>query len=161
LEKAFLKDISEHQGIILKVCSMYTNDRDDSEDLFQEIVLQLWKSYSGFRGEAKVSTWMYRIALNTAITRLRKSKRRPDQHRMATENFNVAESAEDRLAIQMDAELQLAINSLNKFDRALMMLYLDEKSYSEMAEIMGITESNIGVKINRIKNKLKSILNPS
>jgi len=140
---------------------MYCDDRQDSEDLFQEIVLQLWKSYSGFKGESKVSTWMYRVALNTAITRLRKAKRRPDNQRIIHDNVNVADGGSDRLDLQYDAELQLAINMLNKFDRALMMLYLDEKNYSEISEIMGITESNVGVKINRIKSKLKSILKPS
>ena len=161
MERAFLADINEHQRIILKVCSMYCDDRQDSEDLFQEIVLQLWKSYSGFKGESKVSTWMYRVALNTAITRLRKAKRRPDNQRIIHDNVNVADGGSDRLDLQYDAELQLAINMLNKFDRALMMLYLDEKNYSEISEIMGITESNVGVKINRIKSKLKSILKPS
>jgi len=161
LEKSFLKDINEHQGIILKVCSMYCNDRDDSEDLFQEIVLQLWKSYSGFKGDAKISTWMYRVALNTAITGLRKTKRRPDNQRLDNDKLNIAEVTDNRMDIQFGAELQQAINMLNRVDRALMMLYLDEKSYSEIAEIMGISESNVGVKINRIKNKLKSILNPS
>jgi len=161
LEKSFLKDINEHQGIILKVCSMYCDDRDDSEDLFQEIVLQLWKSYSGFKGEAKISTWMYRVALNTAITRLRKTKRRPDNQRLGNDNFDIAEVANNRLDIQFSAELQQAINMLNRVDRALMMLYLDETSYSEIAEIIGISESNVGVKINRIKNRLKSILNPT
>lgn len=97
MEKSFLRDINEHQGIILKVCSMYCDDLDDSEDLFQEIVLQLWKSYSGFKGEAKVSTWMYRVALNTAITRLRKTKRRPDNQRLGNDNFNIAEVANNRL----------------------------------------------------------------
>jgi len=139
---------------------MYCDDRQDSEDLFQEIVLQLWKSYSGFKGESKVSTWIYRVALNTAITRLRKAKRRPDNQRIIHDNVNVTDGGSDRLDLQYDAELQLAINTLNNFDRALMMLYLDEKSYSEISEIMSITESNVGVKINRIKNKLKLILIP-
>src|SRR6188768_4445322 len=124
---------------------MYCDDRQDSEDLFQEIVLQLWKSYSGFKGESKVSTWMYRVALNTAITRLRKAKRRPDNQRLGMDNFNIAEVANNRLDIQFSAELQHAINMLNRFDRALMMLYLDEKSYTEIGEIMGISESHVGV----------------
>lgn len=140
---------------------MYCDDRDDREDLFQEIVLQLWKSYSGFKGDAKVSTWMYRVALNIAITRLKKTKRRPDTQRLGRDNFNIGEVANHRLDIQFSVELQQAINMLNRFDRALMMLYLDEKSYSDIGDIMGISESNVGVKINRIKNRLKSILNPS
>lgn len=140
---------------------MYCDDREDSEDLFQEIILQLWKSYAGFKGDAKISTWMYRVALNTAITRLKKTKRRPDNQRLDNENLNIPEVVDARLDIQFGAELQQAIQLLNRFDRALLMLYLDENSYSEIAEIIGISESNVGVKINRIKNKLKSILNPS
>jgi RNA polymerase sigma-70 factor (ECF subfamily) len=160
LEKAFLRHINDHQGIIVKVCRMYGSDPADSEDLFQEIVLQLWKSYPGFNGLSKVSTWMYRVALNTAITRLRKIKRRPDQHRMTKALDNTPVIDPKRLDVEYASQLQRAIDSLNKFDRALVILYLDEMSYREMAEIMGISESNIGVKINRIKNKLKTMLNP-
>lgn len=139
---------------------MYGDNKQDAEDLFQEIVLQLWKSYKGFKGEARISTWMYRVALNTAITRLHKNKRRPDNHRIIHENLNLPDEDHKRMDIEFANELQLAISSLNKFDKALVMLYLDEKSYSEMADIMGISESNVGVKISRIKSKLKAILNP-
>lgn len=132
----------------------------DSQDLFQEIVLQLWKSYPGFKGDSKVSTWMYRVALNTAITRLQKNKRRPDNFRLSSDDHSVPIPDDKRIDIEYGHELQRAIDLLNKFDKALMMLYLDEKTYKEMGEIMGITESNIGVKINRIKIKLKDILNP-
>ncbi len=160
LEKEFIKIISDHQGIILKICRMYCNERNDSEDLFQEIVLQLWRSYPKYNGTAKVSTWMYRIGLNTAITRLRKNSRRRDNYPLSDKDSEFPQSDSTRIDIEYDKELQAAIHTLNKFDKALVMLYLDEKSYKEMAEIMGITESNIGVKISRIKQKLKEILNP-
>lgn len=160
MEKAFLRDINNNQGIIIKVCRIYCSDQADFEDLFQEIVLQLWKSYARFNGLSKVSTWMYRVALNTAITSLRRTKRRPDRNRLTVAEHGIPSTNHLRIDVEYHQQLQDAVDSLNKFDRALMLLYLDEKSYKEMAEIMGITESNIGVKINRIKNKLKTILNP-
>ena len=138
---------------------MYCEDSEDREDLFQEIVLQLWLSFPRFRGESKLSTWMYRIGLNTAITRLRKKKRRPLLRPISAADQDIADK--DGLNdVGYARELQHAIALLNKFDRALMMLYLEEKSYKEMAEIMEISESNVGVKINRIKQKLKTVLNP-
>ncbi len=160
MEKEFTNIISTHQGIILKVCRMYCNDRDDSEDLFQEIVLQLWRSYPAFKADAKVSTWMYRIGLNTAITRLRKNSRKPLTQSLSIEHQNLKDPLPQRIDIEYGEELQTAINMLNKLDKALVMLYLDEKNYKEIAEIIGISESNVGVKINRIKKKLQEIINP-
>ncbi len=160
MEKEFTDIISTHQGIILKVCRMYCNDHDDSEDLFQEIVLQLWRSYPAFKGDAKVSTWMYRIGLNTAITRLRKNSRKPLTQSLSIEHQNLRDTVPQRIDIEYREELQTAINMLNKLDKALVMLYLDEKSYKEIAEIIGISESNVGVKINRIKKKLQEIIKP-
>ena len=139
---------------------MYCSDPHDSEDLFQEIMLQLWKSYPQFNGLSKFTTWMYRVALNTAITRLRRDKRRPDNRRIGDEETKVPENSTARMDVEYGQPLQEAIDTLNKFDRALLLLYLDEKSYREIAEIMGLTETNVGVKINRIKQKLKSLLNP-
>lgn len=104
---------------------------------------------------------MYRIGLNTAITRLRKNSRRRDIFPLSDKENQFPDTEIRRLDIEYDRELQSAMDTLNKFDKALLMLYLDEKSYAEMSEIMGISESNIGVKINRIKQKLKAILNPS
>jgi len=160
LEKEFINIISANQPIILKVCRMYCADKDDREDLFQEIVLQLWRSYPSFKGEAKVSTWMYRIGLNTAITSLRRSSRKPLTQPLSVDHQNLKDPAAHRIDMEYGTELQTAINLLNKFDKALVMLYLDEKSYKEIAEIMAITESNVGVKINRIKKKLQEIINP-
>jgi RNA polymerase sigma-70 factor, ECF subfamily len=158
LEKEFINIISAHQGVILKVCRMYCNDREDSEDLFQEIVLQLWRSYPAFRGDAKLSTWIYRIGLNMAITRLRKQLRKPVTLPISMEHQNFTEMSSQRMDVEYGTELQAAIDTLNKFDKALLLLYLDEKSYKEIAEIIGLSESNVGVKINRIKRRLKEMI---
>lgn len=159
LEEAFLEAVNKHQGIIFKICRVYCTDNSDSEDLFQEIILQLWKAWPGFNSASKVSTWMYRIGLNTAITRLRKEKRRPVLQGLSVGHNAIPEASAQRLDILFDKELQAAIDKLDKVDRALVMLYLDEKSYREIAEIMGLSEGNVGVKISRIKVKLKKIIN--
>ncbi|MVT08011.1 RNA polymerase sigma factor [Chitinophaga tropicalis] len=160
MEKEFIQIINEHQGIIFSVCRMYCTEKADIEDLFQEIVLQLWRSFPRFNRTAKVSTWMYRIALNTAITGIRRRSSRPVFSAISLDQENHAEPPPGRMDIEYNRELWKAIYSLSKFDRSLLLLYLEERPYSEMAEILGLTESNIGVKLNRIKKKLKTILNP-
>ena len=160
MEKEFLQIISQHQGILLKVCRIYGSSRDDAEDLFQEMVLQLWRSFPNFRHEAKVTTWLYRLALNTAITSLRRNSRKPRWQPLKLQHLNFSGPETERLDVEYDQELQQAINALNKLDKALVMLYLDEKSYREMAEIMEMSETNVGVRISRIKKKLKEIINP-
>ena len=160
MQQEFIDTIAIHQPIILKVCRMYCTEKDDREDLFQEIVLQLWRSYPSFKGEAKISTWMYRISINTAITSLRKNSRKPVTQALSTEHENINEITEQRIDVEYARELQLAINILSKIDKALVMLYLEEKSYKEIAEILGISESNVGVKINRIKKKLQELIKP-
>lgn len=156
MEEEFLKSVNQHQGIIFKVCRMYCSDNADAEDLFQEILLQLWKSWPNFNQNSKISTWMYQIGLNTAITRLRKNNRKPIHHYLSKADDAIPDAAPERLDILFDKELQEAIVELNKLDKALVMLYLDEKTYKEIAEIMGLSENNVGVKINRIKKKLKN-----
>ena len=160
MQQEFIDTIAIHQPIILKVCRMYCTEKDDREDLFQEIVLQLWRSYPSFKGEAKISTWMYRISINTAITSLRKNSRKPVTQALSAEHENINEITEQRIDVEYARELQLAINILSKIDKALVMLYLEEKSYKEIAEILGISESNVGVKINRIKKKLQELIKP-
>jgi len=142
------------------VCTLYTNDRDSHNDLFQEITIQLWKAYPKFRGEAKFSTWMYRVALNTAITLYRKNKRRIDTADYESIIFKIKADEYDETE-----ELQLklmykAVKQLNDIDKALVFLYLEDKNYSEISETLGITEVNARVKMNRIKTKLRTILNP-
>lgn len=138
---------------------MYCDDNEDAEDLFQDILFQLWKSWPTFNSDSRVSTWMYRIGLNTAITRLRKNKRRYLFQSLSLAQHSIPNDPSQRLDILFDEELQNAIASLNKMDKGIVMLYLDEKSYKEIAEIMGLTESNVGVKINRIKEKLRKTIN--
>lgn len=155
MHKAFLKIVEENQGIIYKVCKMYRDSKEDEEDLFQEIVLQLWKAYPKFREESKVSTWMYRIALNTAIVTFRKNKIEIEFKETIPNDYhsNYTESQSEN-----EERLFEAIRILSKANRALIALYLEDYSYKEIAEITGITENYVGVKISRIKEKLKNIL---
>ncbi len=155
MEDDFLKIAEDYQGIIYKVCKMYRDSREDQEDLYQEIVLQLWKAFPKFRKESKVSTWMYRIALNTAIAIFRKNK-------IALEfKENIPKDDQsNNTHIQSENEERLfeAIRTLKKVDRAVIALYLEDYPHKEIAEITGITENYVGVKISRIKEKLKKIL---
>lgn len=160
LEHSFVTLLEKHQNIVHKVCSIYTNNPDAHNDLFQEITIQLWKAYPKFRGDSKFSTWMYRVALNTAITLYRKSKRR-----VKTQDFEsiVYKIKADNYDDQQDQQLKLmynAIKQLSDIEKALVFLYLEDKNYNEISETLGITEVNARVKINRIKTKLKNILNP-
>ena len=156
MEKAFLKMVDEHQRIIYKVCRMYRDTREDQEDLFQEIVFQLWKSFPSFRNESKISTWMYRIALSTSIAAFRKKSLPLDFHENIPEAFHPRE-VED--IPENEARMYEALRSLDTAERAIISLYLEDYSYREIAEITGFSENNVGVKINRIKTKLKAILN--
>ena len=154
-EIEFLQLLSQNQGIIGKVCSIYCNQQEDYEDLFQEITYYAWKGYPNFRGEAKFSTWLYRIALNTAISSFR--KRKPTIDLVSVLPDQISESSTD--INDLKQQLLWSIKRLNEAERAIIALYLEEMSYQEIAEIIGITENNVGVKINRIKNKLYQILN--
>jgi RNA polymerase sigma-70 factor, ECF subfamily len=160
LEKEFVKIITNHQGIIHKVCRLYCNHEEEAEDLFQEILLQLWISYPGFNKRSLISTWMYKVALNTAITRLRKLNGRKNLESLSFAQYNLADEEGNAALIEQEMALSRAISQLNKFDKAIVLLYLEDKNYQEMAEIMGISESYVGVKINRIKKRLKELLNP-
>ena len=155
METDFLKIVEDHQGIIYKVCKMYRDSKEDQEDLFQEIVLQLWKSFPKFRKESKVSTWIYRIALNTGIAIFRKNKIVLEfKENIPKENqSNYAQEPSEN-----EERMFGAIRTLNKAERAIIALYLEDYPHKEIAEITGITENYVGVKINRIKEKLKNIL---
>ncbi|MBK8389375.1 MAG: sigma-70 family RNA polymerase sigma factor [Saprospiraceae bacterium] len=156
MDKLFLKIIEENQGIIYKVCKMYRDGPQDQEDLFQEIVLQLWKAFPKFRAESKVSTWMYRIALNTAIATFRKNTISLSQNDVLPDHMPVSTIQETS---ENEEKLFEAIRKLNQAERALIALFLEDYSYKEIAHLAGITENNVGVKISRIKEKLKIILN--
>lgn len=152
-ETQFLQLISTHQAILHKICRLYRDTSQDREDLFQEIIFQLWRSVPSFQGKAKFSSWMYRIALNTAILPFR--KKRPDIRYTDQLPDNPEEPHEpDR----QQEQLLYALKQLNDADKALITLYLEDLSYKEIAEITGITENNVGVKLNRIKNKIQQLL---
>ena len=149
--------INTHRGIIYKVCNLYGHEKDYREDLFQEIVLQLWKSFPSFRQQSMISTWMYRVALNTAISSFRREKKKPESQSLSTAALQIPDMT-DLEEQERAGMLEQAIQQLTKIEKALIMLYLDEKSYREISEIMGITQSNVGVKLNRIKSKLEKII---
>lgn len=158
LEKEFLHIIHENQGIIHKVCNMYCDAEEDRNDLFQEIVAQLWKSYPTFRNESKVTTWMYRVGLNTAITSFKKNKRRPDQNRLSLENFQVADENHEAETEESIKLLHRAVARLTGIEKSIILLFLENKKYEEIAEITGITQNYVRVKMNRIKKKLKILM---
>jgi RNA polymerase sigma-70 factor (ECF subfamily) len=152
----FLALIQKNKGIIIKVCNSYCFDKNDREDLTQEIVYQLWKSGNSFNAESKFSTWMYRVALNVAISFYRNKMKSNavvplnESHIDIEDKMSDADETEKRVVL-----LQRFINEMKELDRALTLLYFEEKSYSEIAEILGISETNVATRINRIKYKLK------
>lgn len=158
MERIFLQLIKDNQGIIHKVCNIYCDDQEDRNDLFQEIVAQLWKSFPSFRQESKVTTWMYRVALNTAITSFKKQKRRPDQNRLTFENFQLKDENYDHETEENIKLLHRAVAQLSGVEKSIIILYLEDKKYEEIAEITGITQNYVRVKMNRIKKKLKKIM---
>jgi len=159
-EQTFVQLISEHQGIIHKVASLYCDQGEERRDLFQEIVLQLWRAYPNYKGEAKLTTWMYRIALNTAISGFRKKKRSPELQPITDHLLQLPAQAPDSEREEQRQFLYRAIEQLSEVEKALVMLQLEDHSYDEIAEIIGITPNYVGVKFNRIKAKLRNILLP-
>lgn len=153
----FTNRVNKHQGIIFKISRMYCDNEECRKDLFQDILLQLWKSYSRFSGKSKFSTWMYRVALNTAINQFRISQKEilNFKNELSSEIGMEEESGEKEENTKL---LHKAIGKLNKAEKSLIILYLDNLHYKEIAEITGISVSNVGVKINRIKSKLQKIL---
>lgn len=154
-EEKFVQVIRENEGIIYKVSSIYAQAREDRLDLYQEIVLQLWKAWKKYRGEAKVSTWMYRVAMNTGITYIRKQKKRAKQVELNAQLLNQGENFDPALEERMNL-LYRHIESLGKLDKGLILLYLEDRNYEEIAEITGLSKSNVGTRLSRIKQKLKN-----
>ena len=155
MQEDLMELITGNQKIIYKICNSYCSQRNDREDLAQEIIYQLLKSYRSYKQEYKFSTWMYRVALNVAISFYRKKKTTgtviyepvlPDHK----QEVSTVGELENNLAV-----LEQFINELKELDKALMILYLESKSYKEIAEILGISETNVATKINRIKEILK------
>jgi len=155
-DELFLTVIEQHKGIIYKIANSFKKDEDDKKDLMQEIILQLWRSFASYDEKSKFSTWMYRVALNVAIASYRQEKRKNEIITTMPESI-IALADEDNSTGQ-EYELSLLqkfISELKELDRALMLLYLEERSGKEIAEILGLSETNIRTKINRIKEQLK------
>lgn len=153
--KEFTELIERNQGILHKVSRMYCNETKCREDLFQDILLQLWKSYPNYDKKRKFSTWMYKVALNTAISQLRNNSKIDFINYYSIDTVDKDESLEKNEQAKV---LHKAIDLLSKADKAIIILYMDDYTYEEISEIIGISVSNVGVKINRIKRKLQKLL---
>lgn len=159
LEHCFVSLLEEHQNILHKICSLYTEDNETHKDLFQEMTIQLWQSFPKFKGDSKFSTWAYRVCLNTAISLYRHNKKNivtvewdTSLYQLRHEEYNPEH--EERLKV-----LYASVRQLNDIEKALVYMYLENKDYEEIAITLGISEGNARVKMNRIKTKLKNILN--
>lgn len=152
----YTSSIVPYAPIIIKICRAYTNSQEDYEDYYQEVCLQIWKSRDNFKGHSQWSTWIYRISLNVCLTLLKKNKKKQD---IPTDNI-LAENIEENHFFTDESlnYLYAAIKKLTEVDRAVILLYLEEKSYKEIADITGTSSNNIGVRITRIKSRLKKIL---
>ncbi|MEL6832538.1 MAG: sigma-70 family RNA polymerase sigma factor [Bacteroidota bacterium] len=163
MENDFQHIIDQHYGILYKIGRAYAQDQADFEDLYQEMLIQLWQSFPRFQGNSKLSTFIYRVALNTALTHQRKAKRRPNAVRLEDQAFHLADRAQDDMEADQRRRKQVdllydSINELKKEDRAIILLHLEGNSYEEMAEILGITINNIGVRLLRVKKRLQKRL---
>ncbi len=159
VKEDFLRNITENQGIIHKVTRIYCDHPDDRKDLFQEILIQLWKSYDKFREQSKFSTWMYRVAINTAITNFKKEAKTRNKTDIGK---NLLQLADEPYDFEKEEHLNLlhdAINQLTGIEKSIILLFLEDKPYEEISEITGISQNYVRVKMNRIKKKLESFVN--
>jgi RNA polymerase sigma factor (sigma-70 family) len=157
-ETRFLQLIGENKRILFKICKIYQDDPEDRNDLLQEMTLQLWLAFDSFRGDSKFSTWMYRVALNTAIVFFKKQKRRPDDLPL---QYDFDRQEESSASGEKEEQLELfynAVQQLNNVEKALIYLYMENQAYEEIASHMGITELNVRVRLSRVKSKLKEII---
>ena len=157
MELKFTQTIREHKGTIYTVCYMFSKDEDEVADLFQDILINLWKGFEGFRGDSSVRTWVYRVSLNTCISADRKKKRRGETVPLSMDINLFEDSGEDVKQIRM---LQSRISRLGPFDRAIVLLWLENLSYDEIGAIVGITAKNVSVRLFRIKEQLRNMSDP-
>ena len=161
-EAAFLSDVNPNLGIVHSVCRAYVpRHASEYEDVFQEIMYQLWKSYPQFKRESKFSTWMYRVALNTAIAHLRRSVRTPRDAELTAAVAEAARASDSARADEDVERLYRAIETLTDIDKAIVLLHLDDHSYEEIASVTGLTRTNVSVRLVRIKRALSERLQPS
>jgi len=153
-ENEFTALIKQNEGIIYKITRIYTDNRESQKDLYQEIVFQLWKGFTTFRGDSKISTWMYRISLNTALLHIKKKNKRG--HAIPLEHVILKEESYDPILEERIKVLYAHIKNLGNLDRGIIFLFLEGKKYEEIALITGLTTSNVGTRVARIKEKLKN-----
>ncbi len=153
----YTSSILPYAAIIIKICRAYTNTQEDFEDYYQEVCLQIWKSKDNFKGQSEWSTWVYRLSLNVSLTMLKKKKNNQQHFASDTIPIDIAEETHAFDDESLD-QLYAAIKQLSEVDRGVILLYLEEKSYQEIADIMGSNPNNIGVRIKRIKERLKKLL---
>jgi RNA polymerase sigma-70 factor (ECF subfamily) len=157
LKEEFLEILSNYQGILHKVNIIYFRNKSDREDNFQEIIYQLWKSFPGLQNRNSIGSWIYTVSINTSISKLKKESRIEYRENLP-ESIDKIDIIEELVLNEASQMLLKAIYNLNKVDKPIMLLYLEEKSYEEIAEIIGISKSNVGVRINRAKELLKQNL---
>ena len=155
LEKIFIHEVLPHNKIIYKVCHQFTNSREDLNDLYQEVMLQLWKSFPNFQNKSKTSTWIYKVALNTSLYFRRREKRYVTTINLIEECFTIKDTEFESTKAQLDLVKNL-MSRLSDIEKAIIMLHLDDYTNDEISTIMGITKTNVSTRINRIKNKLKN-----
>ena len=153
-EDEFIQLIHENQGLIFKITTIYTRDREEQRDLYQEIVYQTWKSFEQFKKASKPSTWLYRVGMNTAITNLNRSKKRVAAVPMEGLELDFADELDSETEERLKS-LYAEIRKLGMLDRGIVFLFLEGKSHDEIAEIVGISSSNVGTRLLRIKEKLR------
>lgn len=160
----FEQQLREYHPLLRRVCRLYCQDADDRQDLFQEIVLQLWRAWPRYvpRPDVKLSTWLYRIALNVAISNLRQRTRRPARVGLEDEAARHLAQPTEASAYEPEemAALYAAINKLSDVDKAFVLLYLEDRPYDEMADILGITQNNVRVKMHRVQERLRRLMVP-
>lgn len=154
VEQEFVTLIQEYERVIYKVCYLYTTPHATLNDLYQEVVINLWKAYPKFRNECKISTWIYRIALNTCISFIRKEKNIPEIVTLSQIADRIEETDETQVMLK---RLYSMINRLGQLEKSIVLLYLEDKSYEEIAEITGLTLTNVATRLSRIKDKLRKM----
>jgi RNA polymerase sigma factor (sigma-70 family) len=155
LQEQFQQILEQHKGILFKVARTYCKDEEDRQDLIQETMLQIWQSLHKYNGKFAITTWLYRISLNVAISHYRKNKTRNNTFIALKEGFIETAASENSEKEQQLTQLEQFISALNDMDKALILLYLEDKNHHEIAEIVGITVSNVSTRIARIRDKLK------
>lgn len=155
LKDEFVELITKYKDVIFKVCYIYA-EKDDVEDYYQDVLIQIWRSLPKFRGESSITTWIYRISLNTCISHVRKNTK-GNVNKVPLLDVNLWENDIEKKQ-QVD-EMYSLINKLNKLEKAVILLWLENRNYEEIASVVGITKANVAVKINRIKEKLRKLSN--